>query len=271
MLELQDSRKTITGLLKRRRAWIFATLAVFVAVTAIAAVLVPPSYQATALVVIDQRATSPTADLNAQLTTGQLVAAHYIKMANTSTVLERVCRRQDTSCTYDSLKSQLSLSTVKGTDLLAVSVSDPSPARAANLADLVAAALLAENRAEIAQALKPTKAYLDAELSRTTKALGSAKPEYFTTLQAQETAAYNNRVAVGQQETRLDGSLYLAESAVPPNKPAFSLTKTYVGAGIVVGLVVALIIALIVDRLDTRIFGKEALSAATRAPVVVTC
>ena len=80
------SGKTVTGLLRRRRLWIIGTVAAFVAAADVIALLTPVTYQASALLVIDQRVTSPTADLNAAITTGQLLAAHYIKMATSTAV-----------------------------------------------------------------------------------------------------------------------------------------------------------------------------------------
>lgn len=271
MLEPQRSSKTVTGLLRRRRLWIVATVAACVAVADLIALLTPPTYEASALLVIDQRATSPSADLNATLNTGQLLAAHFIKVATTQTVLDRVCADAGGSCTYDSLKNRVTASTVKGTDLLQVTVADSSPSQAANLANLVTNELMGEERREVAAALKPTMSYLDGELSRLAKALGSAHPEYVAALQAQYTDAYTRREAASEQETRLDGGLSVVEAAAVPAKPAYSRVKLYLIAGLAVGLVAALVVALIVERLDSRIFERETLSDATAAPLVLTC
>jgi len=263
--------QTPIGLLRRRRLLMLAIVAAFVGIADLIALLTPATYEATALMVIDQRATSPSSDLNAALTTGQLLAAHYIKLATTKTVLDQVCSDAADGCSFDSLKGHVAATTVKGTDLLAVSVTDGNASRAANLANLVATKLMAEQQRETANALKATKSYLDGELTRLSKELGSAKPQYTTALQAQYTTAYNRREAVAEQESRLQGGLSLVQNAAFPDKPAFSRAKLYVGAGLVAGLVAALIVALIVDRIDSRIYAKEALSEATAAPLVVAC
>ena len=182
------------------------------------ALLTPVTYQASALLVIDQRITSPTADLNAAITTGQLLAAHYIKMATSTAVLDGVCADAG-DCSANELKSHVSASAVKGTDLLSVTVTDSSPSGATNLANLVAAKLLAEHRREVAASLKPAKAYLDGELSRIWKELGSAKPQFVTVTQAAYTTAYNKREAVAEQEARMDGSLSLVSAAAIPTAP----------------------------------------------------
>jgi len=264
------SGKTVTGLLRRRRLWIIGTVAAFVAAADVIALLTPVTYQASALLVIDQRVTSPTADLNAAITTGQLLAAHYIKMATSTAVLDGVCADAG-DCSANALKSHVSASAVKGTDLLSVTVTDSSPSGATNLANLVAAKLLAEHRREVAASLKPAKAYLDGELSRIWKELGSAKPQFVTVTQAAYTTAYNKREAVAEQEARMDGSLSLVSAAAIPTAPAYSQTKLYLVAGLVIGLVVALILALLAERIDKRIFDTQELSDATSAPLVLAC
>ncbi|TME50136.1 MAG: hypothetical protein E6I60_12165 [Chloroflexi bacterium] len=269
--ETQRAGKTVTGLLQRRRLWIVATVAACVAAADVVALTVSPSYEATALMVIDQRVTSPSTDLTATISTGQLLAAHYIKMASTRTVLDRVCADAGGPCTYDSLKNQVAMTTVKGTDLLAVKVTDPDPGRAAILANLVAAKVLAEEGIEVANALKPTKSYLDAELDRLGKAMATAKPPLASALQAQYAVVSQRREAVSEQESRIDGGLSLVEAAPVPAEPAYSRSKVYLAAGLVIGVVAALIIALFLDRIDSRIYAVQTLAEASPAPLVLAC
>jgi capsular polysaccharide biosynthesis protein len=269
-VESQGTAKTITGLLRRRRVWMIATIGLCLAVADLVALLLPPNYEATALLVIDQRSTSPSSDLNATITTGQLLAAHYIKMATSRTVLEAVCSDAGDPCSPDTLKSRITASTVKGTDLLGMSVKDASPNRAADLANLLATKVLDEQRREVANALRPTKAFLDDELAKVTKAINASKTPS-STLQAQFTTLYARREAVSEQESRLTGSLSMVESAAVPSRPAFSRTRTYLVIGLGVGLVVALLVALLVDRIDSRLYATENLAEATAAPLVVAC
>jgi capsular polysaccharide biosynthesis protein len=269
-VESQGSTRTVTGVLRRRRIWIIATIGLCLAVADLVALLMPPTYEATALLVIDQRSTSPSSDLNATITTGQLLAAHYIKMATTRTVLDAVCADAGDPCSADALKSNLTASTVKGTDLLGISVRDASSNRAADLANLLATKLQDEQRREVANALKPTKAYLDDELATVTKALNASKTPS-STLQAQFATLFARREAVSEQESRLVGSLSKVESASVPSRPAYSRTKTFLLIGLAVGVVVAILVALIVDRVDSRLYATENLADATSAPLVLAC
>ena len=271
MAEMQPTGKTVMGLLRRRRAWILATVAAVLGIANLVVLLKPPSYEASALLVIDQRSTSPSADLNATISTGQLLAAHYIKMATSSTVLDRVCADATGDCSSDSLRKHVNAVTVKGTDLMAVKVTDANSGPAANLANLVAAKLIDEQHREVAGALKPTKVYLDGELDRLSREIAAAKPPALAALQAQYTTVFNRREAVAEQESRLDGSLSLIQAAAAPAKPADPDLLVYFMAALAVGSVAALIIALVVDRVDTRIFSREALADATAAPLVVRC
>jgi capsular polysaccharide biosynthesis protein len=270
--ETQRSGKTLIGVLQRRRAWIVATVIACVGIAAVITLLKPPTYEASAFLVVDQRATSPSADLNATISTGQLLAAHYIKMVTTRTVLDPVCADAAGSCAYDSLKERVTADTVKGTDLLSVSVTDLSSSRAALLANLVAAKLMAEERAEVAIALKPTKAYLDGELARLSSEIANnADPRLLNVLETQYTTVYARREAVAEQESRLDGGLSTVGRAGMPSGPVDPDPKRYLLAGLAVGLVVAVITALVVERIDDRISDTESLFDATAASLVVTC
>ena len=259
------------SVLRRRAALIVLILTACLAAAAVITLRTPHTYDAAALLVVDQRATAPTADLNATISTGELLAAHYIKLASSPTILDRVCTLAGGPCSYSSLKDRVTTATVKGTDLLAVTVNDPSPNRAALLANVAADQLMVEERAEIASALEPTKQYLDGELTRLQDELSSAKPQMLAVVQAAYNTAYARREAVAEQEARLDGDLALVEGAQVPSKPADPDPKRYLLAGLAVGLVVAFLAALMVDRLDNRIFEAEDLSEATQAPLVVAC
>lgn len=273
MDDTQHRGKSVFGVLRRRSALIVLTIAACVAAAALITLIKPPTYQATTLMVVDQRATSESADLNATISTGELLAAHYVKMATTETVLNGVCAKAGGACTYDSLKDHVTLTTVKGTDLLAVSVTDRDPARATMLANLLAAQLIAQQHAEVAAALEPTKAYLDAQLASLRSQIGAAgaQPALLTALQNQFVTAYGRREAVAEQESRLDGGLAIVERARVPSTPVDPDLRLYLAAGLAVGVVLAGILALLVDWLDDRIFSAGDLTEATGVTLVADC
>jgi capsular polysaccharide biosynthesis protein len=273
MDDTQHRGKSVLGVLRRRGGLIVLTVGACMAAAVLVTVIKPPTYQATALMVVDQRATAPSADLNATISTGQLLAAHYVKMASTETVLDRVCEQAGGSCAYDSLRDRVTLTTVKGTDLLAVSVTDADPARATLLANLLAAQLITQQRAEIATALQPTKAYLDAQLAGLRSQINATttQPALLAALQNQFATAYTRREAVAEQESRLDGELAMVEPARVPATPVDPDPRLYLAAGLAVGLVLAGILALLVDRLDDRIFSESDLAEATGVALVAAC
>jgi len=273
MDDTQPHGKSVVGVLRRRGALIVLTVATCLAAAALITVIKAPTYQSTALLVVDQRATSPSADLNATISTGELLAAHYVKMAGTETVLDGVCAQARGACTYESLKDHVALTTVKGTDLLAVSVTDSDPARATLLANLLAARLITQQHAEIATALQPTKAYLDAQLAnlRSQIIATTTQPDLLAVLQTQFATVYARREAVAEQESRLDGGLAMVEPARVPATPIDPDPRLYLAAGLVVGVVLAGIVALLVDRLDDRIFSARDLSEATGITLVADC
>ena len=265
-------KKSLLEVIRRRGVLMAVTVVACVAAAGLVALIKPPTYQATALLVVDQRATSPTADLNATVSTGELLAAHYIKMASSAAVLDRVCADAGRSCASDALKSHVSLATVKGTDLLAVNVTDRSPSRATLLANFLAAELINEQRAEIAKALDPTKTYLAGELATLhNKILAATTPAELTSLQGQYATAYTRQENIIETEMRLDGQLTTAEPARLPTTPIDPDPRIYLPAGLIVGLVLASLLALFVEWVDDRIYSTQVLSEATRAHVVVAC
>lgn len=243
-----------------------------VAVAGSITLIKPPTYQATAFLVVDQRATSPTADLNATVSTGELLAAHYIKMASSPTVLDRVCADVGGSCRSDTLKSQISLATVKGTDLLAANVTDREPRRAMLLANSLTAQLIAEERSEIAKALEPAKTYLAAEMATLrNKILAATTPAELASLQSQYATAYTRQEGILETEARLDGQLTAVEAAKVPTVPVDPDPRIYLPAGLVVGLVLAALLGLFLEWIDDRIYSTEVLSETTQAHVVMAC
>lgn len=264
--------RSVFGTIRRRWPWMAVTVLACVAAAGAITVVKPPTYQATALLVVDQRATSPTADLNATVSTGELLAAHYIKMAGSTTVLKRVCADVAGPCSPDAIKKGISLSTVKGTDLLAANVTDRDPHRATLLANALAKELINEERAEIAAALAPTKTYLAGELSSlNTKMLAATTPAELAALQNQYATAYARQENILETETRLDGQLTTAEAAGVPITPVDPDPRIYLPAGLVVGLVLAALLALLLEWIDDRIYSTEVLSEATETSWVAAC
>jgi capsular polysaccharide biosynthesis protein len=273
MDDSQHHGKSVFGVLRRRGALIVLAVGVCVAAAALVTVIKQPTYQATALLVVDQRATSQSADLNATISTGEVLAAHYVKMASTATVLNEVCAKAGPSCTYGSLKDHVSVTTVKGTDLLAVSVADTDRSRATLLANLLAAQLISQQHSETASALAPTKTYLDAQIAGLRKQITdpTTDPAMLPVLENQFATVYASRESVAEQESRLDGGLAMVERARVPANPTDPDPRLYLPAGLAVGLVLGGILALLVDRIDDRIFSSSDLSEATGIALVADC
>jgi capsular polysaccharide biosynthesis protein len=268
----QRAGRSLFGAIRRRGGWMALTVIACVAAAGLITLVKPPTYQATTFLVVDQRATSPTADLNATVSTGELLAAHYIKMASSPTVLDRVCADVGGSCRSDTLKSQISVATVKGTDLLAANATDREPRRAGQLANSLAAQLIAEERSEIAKALEPAKTYLAGEIGNLrNKILAATTPAELAALQSQYATAYTRQEGMLETEARLDGQLTAVEPAKVPTVPVDPDPRIYLPAGLVVGLVLAGLLALFLEWIDDRIYSTEVLSETTQAQVIMAC
>jgi capsular polysaccharide biosynthesis protein len=291
--------KTITQAIRHRIYLLIAIIAAFSLAAGAAAFIKPPSYQATALLYVDERYNSSGGfDLNLQA--GELLSAHFIQTATSRSVLQRACSgtyfdTPDTSqysCDATTLASHVSAATVKGTDWIGVSVTAGSAAESAALANAVARAMIDQNKADIAQLIGPSLDKLNSQL----KDLDSQiQTEVATIDQLQkETPAGQQAPIAGHQanlslletkyagiytqsqnlmieEDQLAAALTLVQPAVPPTKPYDPNLLLYLGVGLVAGLCIGLLSVVLVDRYDDRLFEPEALSiaAGTRLVVVV--
>jgi Mrp family chromosome partitioning ATPase len=120
-------------------------------------------------------------------------------------------------------------------------VLDPSPERAANLANDIAATLIRQQT----QVTKPT----------TTQ--GTTAPGTAQGTQAQGATGQNNFMVI-------------AQSAQPATTPARPNKIIYVGAGLLIGLLLGILLALLLEPLDTRVRTKETLAQLLGWPVLGT-
>ena len=247
-------------------------------------VLKPHTYEARALLFVDERHNS-SQGFDLALQAAELMSHHYLEMATSREVLEAACTGPDaasfppgTTCDPASLAGQVRADTVRGTSLISITVSSRSPAAAAALANAVADALVAQDQQQVAALLGPTKAYLDSELARLSKAIddeksalrpGATSPT-LVSLESEYAATYARRQDIALEEYRLGGSLSVVEIAQPPNKAADPDPIRYLLVGLVAGMAVALVAALALEYFDERLREPEDLARAAGTPLVVT-
>src|SRR5256885_127361 len=118
--------KTVGSALRHRRAVFAIILLGCVALSATLALVRPKTYEATALLYVDERHNS-SQGFDLALQAGELLSHHYIEMATSREVLQAACGASDGStpasgppCSPDVLAGQVHAGTVRGTSLIGV-------------------------------------------------------------------------------------------------------------------------------------------------------
>jgi capsular polysaccharide biosynthesis protein len=124
----------------RRWWWLLLTLPVAVGLLAyVFTSRQQPLYAATATLLIRPAQSSATTNDFTALQSGQRLATTYQQLVVTEPVLAPVAETLGLPYTVDLLENKVSAGTVRDTQLLKISVSDTSPSKAAEIANLVAA------------------------------------------------------------------------------------------------------------------------------------
>jgi len=144
-------------------------------------------------------------------------------------------------------------------NLTAIVVTNPSPTRAAEIANAYAKAYIAFRRSSEKDSVKRSIAVIEKKLEElppheTESAKGIALQERLGELEVEEALA--------------TGGVSLVQEASAPSTPSTPRTKRDVILGVIVGLVLGLALAAILERLDTRIRSVEELEEVFGLPII---
>ncbi|HEV2661020.1 MAG TPA: P-loop NTPase [Ktedonobacteraceae bacterium] len=245
-------------------------------------------YQSSALVevVIRSSANNPS-DYNNVLASQQLVQTE-VALATSYPVLQEVVSHYP-SMTVAQLSTNVTAATKLNTQLFTITVQDPSPTRAARLANDIAQTLINQQIAAAQQANMQAQAHLQQEsqdtqnkLAATITHLGDIEGRpgsnaEIIVLQAQikslqqyynglQDAMANLETAQAQQ----GNILQLAQAAQPVYQAVKPNTLLNTGAGLAVGALFGILLALLLEQLDTRIRSPEMLTALLDWPLLAT-
>jgi capsular exopolysaccharide synthesis family protein len=150
-------------------------------------------------------------------------------------------------------------STNEQANLTAIEVTNPSPERAAEIANAYANAYISFRRSSDKATVKKSIAVIEKKLEELSKEesegpKGAALRERLGELEVEEALA--------------TGDVTLVQEAAPPSSPATPRTKRDVILGAVVGLVLGLALAALFERLDTRIRSVEELEEVFGLPII---
>jgi len=248
-----------------------------------------PLYQSSALVQVVIRSSSNNnqADYNNLLASEQLVQTEAT-LATSDPVLRAVASHYP-GLTASELAREVSASPRTNTQLFEIDVVDPSPARAASLANDIAATLIKQQLQAIQQDNAQAKQQIQQNIDLTSQQINATTAKIsalqakgrnqgqIALLQAQLNGLQQHfnqwQTALAQLElaqAQSGNPLQVVQSAQPatsPTRPSILLTT---GAGLLVGLLLGVLLALLYERLDTRVRTPEEIPQLLEWPVLAT-
>ena len=275
--------------------------------TYIGSKLITPLYQSTILVQVALQAQNPS-DVNSLLASDQLVQTES-QLAVSNPVLQEVASHYK-GLTADQLAKEVTSTVRLNTQLFEIDVQDPSPTRAATLANDIAATLIAQqlkaSQENYTTAIQQTQTDLNNtqhQIDSSTTNLGQLEAQKAAdslnqgvfqrdpqlvkqeaALQAQINALqtelnslqqhYNDRetVLAQLQLTAAQNSNFLrvVQAAVPGRSPVSPLVLFNTAAGLVAGMLLGILLAILFEQLDTRVRTAQVITEVLGWPVLTT-
>ncbi|GAC1342329.1 MAG: hypothetical protein NVSMB27_01050 [Ktedonobacteraceae bacterium] len=247
--------------------------------------LMTPIYQSSALVRITIRSGNNQTDINGLLASDQLVQTEA-QLATGYLVLHEVASHYP-GLTVDQLAKNTSTVPESSTQLFEIDVLDPSPTRAAALANDIAGTLIKQQTQETQQDNSQSQQQIQQDLQQTQKQIGSISTQIaallahhgssvqINDLESQQNALHGHytqwqsllaQIELAQAQT---GSiLRLAQPAQPASSSSRPNVPLNTAVGLLVGLINGLLLAMLFEQLDTRVRTEETLTQLVDWPVL---
>jgi capsular polysaccharide biosynthesis protein len=279
---------TFVDAIRHRYLVVFGVVAACLVVAEAMVLLLPKTYEATAVIYLDTARTAT--DFDSGIAAGDLLQHDFIVLSTSRPTLLDACAQPRVSCSAEELANpeatlakRISANIYRGTSDISVTAQAPAPADAATLANAVARAMIDQDAAEVVRLLKPARDNLDqqatsllAAMDVEQRALKASAPTgteaashqaELNRLQTQYALVAARQVDLGQRQDRLTNVASVSDPALPPTKPESPSMSRYLLAGLVIGLCVGVFLALLIERFDDRIISSEALAKAAGIPM----
>ena len=247
---------------------------------------VPPTYQASATLLINQGPSPSTLDYNT-LVTSQRVAQTDIELIRRRPVLDVAIQTLHLPYTSEELAKKVNVSVVVNTNLIEVTATDSNPTRVRDIANAVAQAFIDYNRQDVGQqtsdaekTIQQQLTQVQQEISDTTLKLANAKNgnnpsidvsllqaslnEYQTSYSSLIAAEQSLRVSEGQAVN----AVRIAEPAATPLAPIGPNLRTNVLIAGFAGMALALVVAFVYEYLDDTVKTSEDVTATVGLPTL---
>lgn len=251
-----------------------------------------PIYAATATLQVNQ-AQNPAALAYNDVLLSERLTRTYSELIRKRAVLEEVIRQLDLNQTYETFLKQVSVSGVRDTQLVLITVNDPNPAMAATTANKIAEVFiqqmaesqsgqlstarqnLRQQLASVEQEIRAAAAALEASRSAKNGRSPEARAAEEARLQnslTQYQLVYSQLVRSEQElaiaEGRSGAGVRIADPAVPPTEPAQPEVLLNTLLATIVGLLLAIGGILVVEYLDDTVKNSEDLERSVALPTL---
>lgn len=277
-----DLRGQLTVL--RRHLMMIVSGAVIAAAVAFGvSAILPKVYESQASLLVGQSLSGLSPDYN-QLLTSQQLSQTYAQVATTRPLLQKVIDRLSLGTTPEDLAKRVSADAPQNSTLIRITAGDPSPDRAAAIANALADELIAESPA-IQGRQAAVLQFVDDNLRRTQQEIET------TQAQVDALVATANRTATQEQDLELlqarlislrqtyatllgfssgaaPNVLSVIEPAVTPSGPASPRPLLYTALAAVLGLLLMVAVAFGRDALDDTLRTPEDVEASLGLPTL---
>lgn len=278
---------TLVDALVHRHRVILGIAAVFCLAAAALSLVLPKTYEATAIIYLDTARTA--SDFDAGIAAGDLVQHDFIVSATSRPTLLEACAAPDVNCSLSDLAAPettigklVSAAVYRGTSEVAITAKGRTPAAAAGLANAVAQGTIDQDAAEVVRLYQPARDNLNKQLAQLASQMDAERRALSNSAQGSSEAAAHeaelNRLQnaytltltrlldLNQRQDRLTNIATIVQPALPPTKPESPNLLLYVGAALLAGLCVGVFAALLIERLDDRIFSADGMARAAAIP-----
>lgn len=250
-----------------------------------------PIYQASTTLLINQApASSASFDYNTILTSERL-ARTYAEWLRKRPVLEEVIRNLALDLDATRLVNHVRVTAVRDTQFIVVTVEDPDPHRAADIANEIVAVFSEQNRELQASRYAASKQSLEQELSRLQADIDNTQAriaelqavndpfrrdehDRLQALLTQQRGSYTTLLEsfekVRLAEAQTTDSVSVIEEAVPQRNPIRPRTLTNTLLGALVGALLAVGGVFLIEYLDDSVKSREEVEALTELSTLAT-
>lgn len=273
-------------ILMRRAMVIIVVAALTVAVVSASALVITPIYTASATVrvILDVG----VSDLSIKETYGDRLMNTYARILTSWPVLEDIADRLELSDSVSGLREKISVEALPKTELMEITVHDPVPTVAQNLANALAEVLVGQAQTAYSTGDKSSRQIVEEQLTTIENELESDRQQLAdlslddnpdlsqiemlkTQIKFKEDAydrLLNKYESVRLVEALRANSVIIVEPASLPKLPSNMPGLQEIALGLVVGLVGGVGLAMVMENLDTRVQSSQQVERLTHLPVL---